>query len=232
LNLLLKKTAVQRAACKRAWILLLGSSLLAGCSGFALVSRMLVQPTREVSSSELFFDDFSENNSGWDRFESEAGSTDYVRGSYRIAVYEPMTDFYANPYQSYKDTIIEVKAVRVGGPDNNSFGVICRYQDEENFYAAQISSDGFGGIFRMKEGAYTLLGLDQMIPVPAVLGGSGENYIRLECIGNTMTLFANGQPVDYREDDSFTNGDVGLIAGTFDEGGVVIDFDDFRVIKP
>lgn len=229
---LIKISAGQRITWKHAWILLLGASLLAGCSGIPLVSQMLVQPTREITSSDLFFDDFSENNSGWDRYESEAGMTDYVKGSYRIAVYEPMTDFFANPYQNFKDVIVEVKAVRVEGPENNSFGVICRYQDEENFYAAQISSDGFGGIFLMEDGTYTLLGLEKMIPVPAVLGGSGENTIRFECVGNTLTLFANGQPVDYREDDSFGNGDVGLIAGTFDEGGAVIDFDDFRVTRP
>ena len=232
MNGILRKIAGQRLTKKCAVTVAFCAAILTGCAGLPLVSQMLVQPTREMYSSELFFDDFSENNSGWDRYESAAGKTDYVKGGYRIAVYEPMTDFFANPYQNFKDVIVEVKAARVEGPENNSFGVICRYQDEENFYAAQISSDGYGGIFRMKDGAYSLLGLENMIPVPAVLGGSGENIIRFECVGNALTLFANGQPVDYREDDSFDKGDVGLIAGTFDEGGVVIEFDDFRVTQP
>ena len=44
------------------------------------------------------------------------------------------------------------------GRCSNSFGVICRYQDEENFYAGLITSDGYAGIFEVKEGIYHLKG--------------------------------------------------------------------------
>jgi len=42
----------------------------------------------------------------------------------------------------------------------------------------------------------------------------------------------NGVPVDARQDKAFKEGDVGLIAGTFDQPGVRIAFDDFKVIRP
>ena len=217
---------------KRYLGILLIAFLLSGCGKLPLVSTFLGDSPQATQDNQLFFDDFSETKNGWDRFSGEIGSTDYKNKTYQITVNEPNTDLFANPAKLYKDTIIEVTAARIGGPDNNSFGVICRFQDEKNFYAAQISSDGYAGIFRMKDGIYKLLGQDAMIPVPAILGGSAVNTIHLECIGRSLALAVNGAPVDAREDKSFENGDVGLIAGSFEEAGVVIVFDNFMVTLP
>ncbi|MDP2965200.1 MAG: hypothetical protein Q8N39_04065 [Pelolinea sp.] len=217
---------------KRHLGILLVAVLLSGCGKLPLVSALLGESPQATQENQLFFDDFSETKSGWDRFAGEIGSTDYKDKTYQIAVNEPNTDLFANSYKLSKDAIIEVTATRIGGPDNNSFGVICRFQDEKNFYAAQISSDGYAGIFRMKDGVYKLLGQEKMIPVPAILGGSAANTIHFECIGRSLALAVNGAPVDAREDKSFENGDVGLIAGTFEEAGVVIAFDDIKVTQP
>lgn len=207
--------------------------LLAGCARLPLVSTLLKnEPLSTAQVNQLFFDDFSETKSGWDRFQGEIGLTDYREETYRIQVNEPNTDLFANPGGIFKDIVIEVNAAMLGGPANNSFGVICRYRDEKNFYSAQISSDGYAGIFRMKDGAVKLLGHKEMIPVPAILGGSAANRIRFECIGSSLALAVNGAPADAREDKSFENGDVGLIAGTFEEAGTLIAFDDFRVTQP
>jgi hypothetical protein len=42
----------------------------------------------------------------------------------------------------------------------------------------------------------------------------------------------NGELVADVRDDTFASGDVGLIAGTYEEGGVEIHFDDFFVHEP
>jgi len=212
--------------------ILLAAVILSGCGKIPLVSTFLGASPQATQASQLFFDDFSETKSGWDRFAGAIGTTDYKDKTYQISINEPNTDLFANPYQLFKDTIIEVKAAKVGGPVNNSFGVICRFQDEKNFYSAQISSDGYAGIFRMKDGVYRLIGQDVMIPVPSILGGSAVNTIHFECIGRSLALAVNGTPVDAREDKSFENGDVGLIAGAFEEAGVVIAFDDLSVTLP
>lgn len=213
-------------------ILILIATALTGCSQVPLVSQFLNQPTQTEQTTLSFFDDFSDTKSGWDRFQSSIGMSDYRKKTYQILVNEPNADLFANPKQSFKDVIVEVSAARIDGPDHNNFGVICRFKDENNFYAAQISSSGYGGIFRMKNGEYHLLGMKQMLPVPAVLGGNASNHIRFECVGATLLLIVNGSPVDYREDDSFEIGNVGLIAGTYDQPGVLIAFDDFSVNQP
>jgi len=211
---------------------MLALALLAGCRDVPLIAHMLDEHSTTSQPQLAFMDDFSDPKSGWDRLQSSLGMSDYREDTYQIIVNAPSTDLFANPHLIYKDVIIEVTATRLAGPENNNFGVICRYKDEQNFYAAQISISGYGGIFRMKKGVYKLLSGDQMLPVPAVLGGNSPNRIRFECIGSSLMLVVNDAPVDQREDSSFEIGDVGLIAGTYDQPGVHIAFDDFKVIQP
>jgi hypothetical protein len=217
---------------KAATILVLFSALIAGCNSLPLASQLLNSSPESTEVGVLFRDDFSETGSGWDRFSAEIGSTDYDHKAYHIIVNEPITDLFANPGLAFEDVVIEVKAARVSGPADNSYGVICRYQDEENFYAALISSDGYAGIFEVSNGKYKLMGHDEMIPAPAILGGSGVNLIHFECIGTSLALAVNSQPVDAQSDKSYESGDVGLIAGTFQKPGVHVSFDDFIVRQP
>jgi hypothetical protein len=120
-------------------------------------------------------------------------------------------------------------AARKKGTDNNNYGVICRFQDSENFYSGQISSDGYAGIFRIQNGEYELLGHQYMMPVPAIMGGSGENEIHFECVDDTLTLSVNGELADSQEDGAFKSGEFGLIAGTVDGNAGVFQFDDLIV---
>lgn len=204
----------------------------AACVRIPLIDTLTGSATGELHTGAAYYDGFSDDDSGWDQILSSVGSAGYHADAYRISVIEPNTDLFTNPGLSFKDVTVEVSAWREDGPDDNSFGVICRYRNPQNFYAAQISSDGYAGIFRMKEGKYELLGLEKMVPAPAVLGGSASNIIRFDCTGPALILSVNGSPIDYREDDSFESGDVGLIAGTFANPGVIISFDDFIVNTP
>jgi hypothetical protein len=205
---------------------------LAGCGSAPLLQNILGGSAAPTQPSQLLVDDFSETKSGWDQFSGAIGSTLYADKTYRIAINEANTDLFATPGKLFRDAAVEVTAARVDGPTNNSFGVICRYKDPENFYSGQISSDGYAGIFRRRAGGYKLLGHATMIPVPAILGGTAPNRIRLVCAGTTLTLFVNNQQVDTIQDKSFDTGDVGLIAGAFDQPGVVVSFDDLVVTQP
>ncbi len=45
------------------------------------------EPASQPAGDVLFFDDFSDPNSGWDRYSDEDGITDYENGAYKIAVF-------------------------------------------------------------------------------------------------------------------------------------------------
>ena len=180
----------------------------------------------------LFQDDFSDASSGWDQVNTGDGITDYENGIYRIWVNATETDIWANPGLDFTNAVVEVDATKIGGPDDNDFGVICRYQDIENFYFFIISSDGFYAIGKVMNGEYNLLGMEQMLPDDAIKLGNATNRIKADCVGSHLVLHANGSKLADVEDTAFVSGDVGLIAGTFDEVGVDIHFDNFVVKQP
>ncbi len=191
---------------------------------------------RPPRAKVLFRDDFSDPDSGWDRASADDGSmTDYVDGHYRILVNDTQADIWANPGQYFTgDIVVEVDAVKNGGPDDNDFGVLCRYQDVDNYYAFFISSDGYVGIGRVLNGEQSMLTDDgKMFQSDAVAQGSGAlNHITAKCIGDRLTLIVNGKKVLTVHDSTFTDGDVGLIAGTYDEPGTDILFDNLVVHRP
>lgn len=180
----------------------------------------------------LFQDDFSDTSSGWDRVDVDEGITDYADGVYRIFVNTDSTDVWTNPGLNFTDTIIEVEAEKVGGPDDNDFGVICRYEDTNNFYFFILSSDGYYGVGRVLDGVQELLGEEELMPGDAINIGNATNNIKADCVGSTLTLYANGTQLISVEDTALTSGDVGLLAGTFDTPGTDIHFDNFVVRQP
>lgn len=212
-------------------IALAATALAAAGLACQTVTRASEQ-VKAPADGSLFFDDFSDTGSGWDREQYDGGSTDYLDGQYQILVTEPNSDYWANPGLDLADVRVETLATKAGGPDDNDFGLICRYQDVGNFYYFVISSDGYAGILKASDRDTTALGTGNLEPSDAILLGEATNLIAAECIGNSLRLFVNGQLVIQAEDSDFARGDVGLLAGTFDTPGADIRFDDFRVLEP
>ena len=188
----------------------------------------------------LYKDDFSDPSSGWLQLTDADGITDYDSGSYRIRVdtigeAKNGMDIWSHPGVNLEGDIrIEVDATKIGGPDENDMGVLCRYSkknDAYNFYYFVITSDGFVGIAKMKDSNSTLISSDKLQSSDAIQPTS-TNHIRADCIGSSLTLYVNGTQVATATDSEYTGGDIGLLAGTFNSPGTDIHFDNFIVTKP
>jgi hypothetical protein len=70
------------------------------------------------------------------------------------------------------------------------------------------------------------------IPTDAIRQGEATNHIRADCVGSSLTLHVNGAELAEVQDDTLASGDVGLLAGTFDQPGTELLFDDFVVKRP
>ncbi len=193
---------------------------LAGCSG--LLSAP--QP-----GTLLFKDDFSRTSSGWDRYRDASLESDYSGGAYQITVYQPDRIAWARPGLRFENVTLEVDATVTDGPDNNALGLICRYQDPDNFYFFLISADGFAGIGQRIGGVERMFNDAAMLPSDMILQGRSTNQLRAECSGTRLTLSINGVPVRQASDASFSEGDVGLLAGTYELPGTRVAFDNFAV---
>jgi len=184
------------------------------------------------SGQALYHDDFSDPSSGWTQTASPNGTLGYSDGTYRIMVQSAGYDLWAVSGQVYGDVQIEADATRVAGPEYNRFGLVCRFQDMNNFYVFFISSDGYYAIGKIKNGAASLLGQQMMAYTSFIVQDDGPNHLRFDCIGNTLKGYVNGQPIAITSDADFSGGDAGLITGAFDQGGVEVSFDNFTVYKP
>lgn len=185
------------------------------------------------SGSILYQDDFSRPESGWDRYEDDVYRVDYEQGAYRFHVSAADTEVWARPHLILPDVQIEVIATKVGGPDDNIYGLICRYQDADNFFFFVISSDGYAGIGAHRNGESSLLNEETLQPAAVVQTGNTSNLIRAVCDGSELRLHVNGVLVTRaKAEGNWSEGDVGLIVGTFDRPEVEIEFDNFSVTKP
>lgn len=199
-------------------------------SGFVSPAPPTLPPAQSVGV--LFEDDFSTRDAGWPSSRDEDGIVDYDQGGYRIRVDKTNWLFWATAGLTFSDVSVEVEATRIGGPEVNEFGVICRYVDEDNFYYFVITSDGFYAIFRYVDNESDFIGMNDYRPTDAVNQGAATNRIRAVCQGDTLRLFVNDQLVADVQDGAHAAGDIGLIAGTFDEPGTDVLFDNLVVREP
>jgi hypothetical protein len=207
-------------------ILILGLVLTA-CSGPApsLAGKKTPRP------NVIFEDDFSDVSSGWETWADPNGSfVAYQNGGMRFLVQEKRFDYWSRPGKRFADASVEVDAVKLAGPNDNDYGLMCRYQDRSNFYAFVISSDGYAGIIKVEQGNYKILTGDQLSFSPSIRRGEALNHLRMDCIGQTLVLAVNGQVVVQAQDRAFASGEIALMAGTNSDPGVDIFFDNFVVV--
>ena len=211
------------------WFSVLFVGLSFACS--YLPSTAVPQDQTAPSGSVLFQDDFARPVTGWDRLMAPEGMMDYDAGGYRILVNALETNFWSTPHKNFSDVRLEVDVGKLGGPDENRIGLICRFTGE-SYYFFLVSSDGYYGIGIFTGGQKVLLGQSEMRSTENIKTGLAVNHLRADCAGDLLTLFINGFETASVHDPTLKSGDVGLLVGTFDQPGVDVIFDNFVVLKP
>ncbi len=212
---------------RRPLIILLASMLLVGCS----LPAVIAPTSRPPSGTILFKDDFSSPVSGWNHTKYAEGIMDYDGGGYRMLVNASDLNFWSSPQRDFTDVRVEVDAGKLGGPDENRIGLVCR-SNGTDYYFLIISSDGYYGLGLFKGGVATLLDQEQMVLSTAIRRGMAINHLRLDCSGDAIGGFVNGFELGQVHDATLKHGDVGLLAGTFKQPGADIIFDNFVVFAP
>ena len=182
----------------------------------------------------ILIDDFSTRMNGWNIWENDDGSgVSYYQGGLAFVINALQLDYISLPKGTYSDSRIEVIANKIVGPEDNNYGIICRYQDAENYYAFIVTSDGYFGLIKVKDGEYFILnGGGNLTPSDAIRRDSGLNHLKVDCIGSVLTFFVNKDKVGEVLDTDYRTGRVGLMAGSFDNPGVAVLFDNFIVSSP
>jgi hypothetical protein len=182
-------------------------------------------------NTPFFMDDFSDHQNGWKLTIQEEGIVQYDGDTIRMLIKNPGTELWSTPGIVIKDSSVNVDAEKISGPDNNLFGLLCRYQDSDNFYGFLVSSDGYYAIVKNIGGERKILSSDSFEPSAFIQKGASNNHLRADCVDKTLTLYVNWEKVDEVADIDLASGDVGIISGTFTVPGTDIKFDNFIVIE-
>jgi hypothetical protein len=191
-------------------------------------------PTFTPTPDFLYTEDFSNTRGGWLLSDTATVLRAYYLGGYRILVRPANHSAWSGPpnRRNYTDIKIEVDAKKIGGPDDNNFGILCRLTDNKNFYGLEISTAGGALIYKYVNGELTGLSSDYFQSVDGIKAGEEVNQIIAICNGDSLELYANGNLVASATDSSFSSGEIGLSVGTYDNPGADILFDNLFVMVP
>jgi hypothetical protein len=189
-----------------------------------------------TAENVLFADDFSsEQECGWVLYNRGGAVAAINEGVLQLSTSQVGSVWWTNPGQSFDDVVVRVDMQQVAGPNNNAYGVICRYQDEQNFYLFLISGDGYYAIGKYQSGSEQIIYLTpdgQYQRSDAINQGATSNSMEVRCVGSELSLAVNGIPLLTVSDPTFVVGDVGLAISTLEAGTAVVEFDNFRVTLP
>lgn len=178
----------------------------------------------------LLHEDFRWDDGTWSVMNSE-NSTRFLQGrSYHIRIDAVNWTSWGgmNDVLELEDFLFEVEAERVSGPLANEIGVLFRLLDADNFYYYKVSSDGYYGLDKMLDGEWQTL-IDWTETTTIDIDADTPILLGIWANGPQLTLLVNETIVSTYEDAEFATGDIALAAGTFDEGGVEIAFDDLYI---
>jgi hypothetical protein len=203
--------------------------ILSGCQVFKSINAVKESST---SGTLLFSDEFNSNTNSWGTSGQDIGEINFLYQGLDIKVNTPNALLWTVTGDQYKDSQIEVDGVLMSGPTNDAFGVVCRFQDNKNFYGFLLSHDGYYGIFKMQDGVMQLADSQGLKYSEAIRQGGIVNHIQAICQGDVLKLSVNSQLLAEIQDNSFSQGQMGLIVGTYETAGVELFFDNLQVFQP
>jgi S1-C subfamily serine protease len=193
------------------------------------LSRTVSQDIVPAGKNTLFQYDFSNPDSGWTTFDNDNGWGNYVDHDYRILVKQENKVLWSLAQKKFGDQVIQVSMNVQSPTGSGDAGVLCRYQNPGNYYIFSVSEDGYFGIFKKVNEEFSPL-IDWTFS-PAI---TWYNPLKLTavCDGETLTLGVDGKILGQVADNNLQEGDIGLQAGSWEQPGFGISFDNLEVKTP
>ena len=193
-----------------------------------LLAAGLACSPASLAPSSLFKDNFSKSDSGWCVDKDNTSALDYIDGEYVFTVQSTNWFVWCNPGQTFDDIHVETTAKNVSGSDDTIFGLVCHYQQSDDFYYLGITSQGLYTIRLYLNGKDQVLAEDQS----ASITPNADSYLLgADCGNGSFTLYVDGQQIATASDDTYTSGDIGLFTWSGENVPAEIHYDDIAVTR-
>lgn len=199
-----------------------------------MTALVLATASLSATAGTVFKDDFSSKRSGW-ADNSEATMLGKTRG---MGIYDDLGKFQMTPLEN--DTIGLIPSPKQAADGNvrittdmfvyvsegrGAGGVFCRTQDRDNFYAFLVTGNGGWSIIRSKDGKGNVLASGAL--PRQVVDGMVDGVVGAECKGNTFTMTFKGKRLGSGTDDTWSNGQAGLVVLGTNLAATSALYDDF-----
>ena len=140
-----------------------------------------------------------------------------VNGNYQIGVRAIQSVATAVlPTRFPPDQVVTATFDTSGSPSDIGVGVVCRMQDDDNYYRLGVGNDGEYAIQRVKGGTITVLtGEGKWTASPLIRRSPGRFTVRAECARGTLTLFESNHQIATVRDHEVTGPKAGVFLETF-----------------
>ncbi|MDL1912295.1 DUF1080 domain-containing protein [Chloroflexi bacterium CFX6] len=135
----------------------------------------------------------------------------------------------------YEDVRLEVRADNLGR-NNNSVSLICRYDPDIGWYEFNVTN---GGLYDILYAEVTSKGTISYNTITnggsnAIKQGKDVNEYAIECSGNQLTLYINGDEVNSIAERKYSlrRGQVGISVSSFNVLPILIEMDWVKVSEP
>jgi hypothetical protein len=201
---------------------------------FQLAFNRLIMDAGIPTDGVFYSDDFSAP-SDWIVMEGDWGKVGYEQDGYSIALNVPDKIFVSKPNLAFVgDVSLSVEAKEVEGDGGGYYGVICRFQDMQNFYMLRVTSDGFYSIAKYVDDQFTFFGDENWLyDENAILRDDQVNTVRADCVGSTLSLYVNDQLLMQVTDSDLALGGYGVVVGSLPGvENAKAWFDNFTAVVP
>lgn len=185
-------------------------------------------PGRPAKMALVYEEDYSDSFSGWDDAFDAYTRKVYGNNRYNIEVAASNLVAWGLANRIVADFEIEVEGKLEDGDQANSYGLLFRFKDRDNFYRFDISADGFFLFSKFIDGEWITLA-DWTESEFIHTGKGATNILKVSAFGPDITLWVNGQKLTSVSDDSFSRGNFGFFTGTFAEPYSWVSFDNLKM---
>jgi hypothetical protein len=187
-------------------------------------------PTETTTEQALagfsnFTDDFTDPNSGWPEDTTGVNQWWYAKDHYHINVETANTQVVIPSGYTLADSYVITYGLILDqtSPPQSFYGVVCRYQDINNYYFFEISTDGFYRIGKMWNGQWSLIGMG-VAKFSTAIQMNDYNQLMVHCWRNELSLTVNDIFVETVYDNTFNSGEIGLCASAGQVPGMIAAF--------
>lgn len=155
-------------------------------------------------------------------------------GIYRLTNEQPgsaHTTLLQVPSPYYNVTLVLSAALSAENPDSSAFGIVFRYQDEDNYNVFAVDGRGRFSIWVRENAMWReLRGAEERWTTGEFVRPLGQsNILRINISDENLVGFVNFQPIIRLEESTFAEGRIGIYLAAPDDGTASLEVDSFEV---